>query len=121
LTLNRHFRRYQGRIAVFRKLCGLSQKQFADLFMTTARTVKRWESGRSDMTPHHEFFLTAFVGYVERNGVRDFRRRFVREEPRYGRVGRPGRAVQGKPQRHALPHEHEKTGVRPPRRRTACA
>jgi DNA-binding transcriptional regulator YiaG len=66
-------------VLLTRRLWKLTQHEFAGLFMTTVRTVKRWESGRSGLTAHQQFFLSLFAGYVERNGVPEFRRRFVDE------------------------------------------
>ncbi len=76
--------------AALRRRSRLSQSQFAGLFMTSVRTVRRWEAGMSALTTHQQFFLRLFAGYIERNGVQKFRCRFVRGEPRYGKVGRPG-------------------------------
>ena len=64
-----------NQVVTLRKCWGLSQKQFADLFMTTARTVKRWEAACSRMTPHQRFFLGVFARYVGRYGAAAFRRR----------------------------------------------
>jgi len=75
--------------AALRRRSRLSQSQFAGLFVTSVRTVRRWESGRSALTTHQQFFLRLFAGHIERNGVRAFRCRFVREAPRYGTAGRP--------------------------------
>jgi DNA-binding transcriptional regulator YiaG len=75
--------------AVLRRRSRLSQSQFAGLFMTSVRTVRRWESGQSTLTTHQQFFLRLFAEYIERNGVREFRCRFVREAARYGKPGRP--------------------------------
>jgi len=83
--------RTQRRVAAFRKQLGLSQPQFGDLFMTTERTVKRWESGQLAMTPHQQYFLERFAEYVKRKGLKAFRRRFAAEQPRYGKRGRPAR------------------------------
>jgi DNA-binding transcriptional regulator YiaG len=81
--------RASGEAAGLRRRSRLSQAQFASLFMTSARTVRRWEAGLSALTTHQQFFLRLFAEYIERNGVREFRRRFVRGEPRYGKAGRP--------------------------------
>ena len=43
---------------------------------------RRWEAGLSALTTHQQFFLKLFTGYIERNGVREFRRRFVAKTPR---------------------------------------
>ncbi len=76
-------------ITLARKNWGLSQDQFAGLFMTTVRTVRRWEARQFSPTDHQLWFLHMFVGYVARHGLRRFLRRFVREERRYGKPGRP--------------------------------
>lgn len=75
--------------AALRRRSRLSQAQFAGLFVTSVRTVRRWEAGLSALTTHQQFFLRLFAGYIERNGVREFRCRFVREAARYGKPGRP--------------------------------
>jgi hypothetical protein len=75
--------------AALRRRSRLSQAQFASLFMTSVRTVRRWEARLSALTTRQRFFLRLFVMYIERNGVPEFRRRFVREAPRYGKAGRP--------------------------------
>ena len=75
--------------AALRRRSRLSQSQFAALFMTSVRTVRRWGAGMSALTTHQQFFLRLFAEYIERNGVQKFRCRFVRGEPRYGKVGRP--------------------------------
>ncbi len=81
--------RASGEAVALRRRSRLSQAQFASLFMTSVRTVRRWEAGLSALTTHQQFFLRLFAGYIERNGVREFRRRFVSGEPRYGKAGRP--------------------------------
>jgi DNA-binding transcriptional regulator YiaG len=81
--------RASGEASALRRRLRLSQAQFAHLFMTGVRTVRRWEARLSALTRHQQFFLQLFVRYVERNGVREFRRRFVREAPRHGKAGRP--------------------------------
>ena len=70
--------------AALRRRLRLSQAQFGSLFMSTKRTVRRWEADESDLTMHQQYFLRLFVRYIEWHGVREFRRRFVCEEPRYG-------------------------------------
>jgi DNA-binding transcriptional regulator YiaG len=82
-------RRANDEAAALRRGSRLSQSQFASLFMTGARTVRQWEAGLSALTTHQQWFLKLFVRYIERNGVREFRRRFIREVPRYGKAGRP--------------------------------
>ena len=82
-------RKQTNQVVTLRKRWGLSQKQFARLFMTTARTLKRWEAQRSGLTPHQQYFLGVFARYVQRNGLKAFRRRFVGEKPRYAKRGRP--------------------------------
>ena len=82
-------RRASDGAAALRRRSRLSQAQFAGLFMTTVRTVRRWEAGLSGLTTHQQFFLRLFAMFIERNGVREFRRRFVGGAPRYGKAGRP--------------------------------
>jgi len=76
-------------IAALRKRWGLSQSQLARLLMTNRREIRRWEGGEDVPEPHQQWFLQLFVEYVRTNGLRAFRRRFMREAPRYGKVGRP--------------------------------
>jgi hypothetical protein len=82
-------RKQANPVVTLRKRWRLSQMQLASLFMTTARSVKRWEGGRSGLTPHQQYFLGVFARYVARYGVKAFRRRFVGEKPRYAKRGRP--------------------------------
>ena len=81
--------RANGVAATLRRRSRLSQSQFASLFMATTRTVRRWEARLSALTTHQQFFLRLFVMYIERNGLPEFRRRFVGQAPRYGKAGRP--------------------------------
>ncbi len=76
-------------VAKLRRVWGLSQKQFAELFMTSMRTVRRWEAGEYKPDAREQMFLRAFSSYARAHGVIAFRRRFVRQAPRYGRRGRP--------------------------------
>jgi hypothetical protein len=85
-------RRASDEAAALRRRSRLSQSQFASLFMTSVRTVRRWEAGLSALTMHQQFFLRLFAEYIERNGVREFRCRFVSGAPRYGKAGRPAKA-----------------------------
>lgn len=57
--------------------------------MTSIRTVRRWENGEYKPDAREQMFLRAFSSYVRANGLTAFRRRFVRQAPRYGKVGRP--------------------------------
>jgi len=69
----------------------LSKTQFADLFMTTRRTVMRWEDHLYSPTPHQRWLMEGFLEYVKANGRRAFLRRFVRHTPRYQRSARPSK------------------------------
>ena len=75
-------RQARGNAAALRQRLRLSQLQFAGLFITTARTVRRWEGGHCDLTWHQQWFLTLFKRYLKRSGVHAFRRRFVLDAPR---------------------------------------
>jgi hypothetical protein len=87
--LARWNRRASDEAAKLRRRTRLSQSQFADLFMTTVRTVRRWEGGQCALTTHQQYFLRLFAMYIEWNGVCGFRQQFVREGARYGKAGRP--------------------------------
>jgi DNA-binding transcriptional regulator YiaG len=76
-------------VASMRRRWRLSQAQFADLFMTDVRVVKRWEAHEAKPTIRHQWFLRLFALYVKEHGLGTFRRRFVGQRPRYGRRGRP--------------------------------
>ena len=82
-------RRASDEAAALRRRARLSQSQFASLFMTTVRTVRRWEARCSALTTRQQFFLRLFMMYVERNGLGALRHRFLPEALRYGSVGRP--------------------------------
>lgn len=60
---------------------GLSQAQFAHLFMTSVRTVKRWETRQAEPDDHERWFLGLFGRYVQQHGLGKFRERFVRPGP----------------------------------------
>src|ERR1019366_5310907 len=76
-------------VARLRREWGLSQSQFARLFLTDVRTMKRWQAREMKPTPRHRWLLRLFALYVERKGLRAFRHRFFRQNPRYGKPGRP--------------------------------
>jgi DNA-binding transcriptional regulator YiaG len=80
-------------VAIMRRRWRLSQAQFAGLFMTDVRVVKRWEAHEAQPTIRHQWFLRLFALYVKEHGLGTFRRRFVGQRPRYGRRGRPTNAV----------------------------
>jgi DNA-binding transcriptional regulator YiaG len=63
----------------------LTKVQFADLFMTTRRTVMRWENHLYSPTTHQQWLMERFLEYIKTNGRRAFLRRFVRHTPRYQR------------------------------------
>ena len=63
----------------------LSKVQFADLFMTTRRTVMRWEAHLYGPTPDQQWLMERFLEYIKTNGRRAFLRRFVRQRSRYQR------------------------------------
>jgi transcriptional regulator with XRE-family HTH domain len=71
---------------------GLSQSQFAALFMTDTRTVRRWENGQLPLSLRHQWFFGLFVQYARNNGVDRFLNRFVADEHgRFSQAGRPQR------------------------------
>jgi DNA-binding transcriptional regulator YiaG len=76
-------------MAAFREKWGLSQRQFAALFATDIRSVRRWEHGQLSPSPRQRWCLWLLVQYVNRNGLRAFQRRLVRQSPRYRKPGRP--------------------------------
>ncbi len=78
-----------SQMARMRERWRLSQRQFARLFVTSVRTVRRWEGYKYAPTLHQQWFLGLFVQWAEQHGIRKFRRRFVRGTPRYGKPGRP--------------------------------
>lgn len=61
-----------------RKCWRLAQREFAGLFMTTVRTVRRWEHREFAPTPHQQWFLRVLSAYANIHGLREFRARFVR-------------------------------------------
>ena len=69
----------------------LSRAQFANLFVTSIRTARRWEIHLSTPTPNQQWFMERFVEFVKTNGRRAFLRRFVRQAPRYQSPGRPSK------------------------------
>jgi DNA-binding transcriptional regulator YiaG len=104
LTAAEHVQRRDQMLAIWeRKACDemtrmrrkwrLSQAQMARLFMVDVRAIRRWETHEITPTRRHQLFLALLVNYVEANGLNAFRRRFVRQAPRYKRVGRPRRAL----------------------------
>ena len=80
-----------NRFAESRRLWLLSQTQFADLFLTTKRSIRRWEEHRFCPAPTQQWFLELFTKYIQKNGRRAFLRRFVREGGRYRSPGRPSK------------------------------
>jgi DNA-binding transcriptional regulator YiaG len=76
-------------MAAFRKKWKLSARQFSELFGTGIRGVQWWESHKHTPAPRYRWVLELFRRYVGRNGVSAFRRRFVRQPPRYRKPGRP--------------------------------
>jgi len=76
-------------VASMRRRWRLSQAQFAGLFMTDVRVIKRWEAHEAQPPIRHQWFLRLFALYVKEHGLGKFRRRFVGQRPRYGRRGRP--------------------------------
>jgi DNA-binding transcriptional regulator YiaG len=77
--------------AAIRRKWRLSQAQFANLFMTSERTVRRWEAHMYGPAPNQRWLMGRFVEYVETNGRRAFLRRFVRQTARYQSPGRPSK------------------------------
>jgi len=87
--------------AAIRRDWRLSKVQFADLFMTTRRTVRRWEDHLYGPTPHQQWLMERFLEYIKTNGRRAFLRRFVRQRPRYQSPARPSKrkSVRGRARR----------------------
>jgi DNA-binding transcriptional regulator YiaG len=69
------------KMVLARKHWGLSQRQFANLFMTTVRTVRRWEKREFAPTPHQQWFLGVFANYVRERGLVQLREHFVFHQP----------------------------------------
>jgi len=76
-------------MAAARRKWKLSQKQFAGLFFTSPPTVERWESRQFSPSLHQQWLLGLLASYAREHGMAAFRRRFVRQPPRYGKRGRP--------------------------------
>jgi DNA-binding transcriptional regulator YiaG len=76
-------------MAAIRRKWKLSLRQFAELFLTSARTVRRWEGREFNPTPHQHWCLSILVRYAEQKGITAFRRRFVQQPGRYSKPGRP--------------------------------
>jgi len=60
-----------------RRRLRLTQAGFADLLLAGQRTIQGWEARRESPTMRRRWFLRLFALYVEKYGVRAFRRRFV--------------------------------------------
>jgi len=84
-----------GRMARARWRWGLSQGQFARLFMTSVRTVRRWEDRQFAPTPHQQWFLGLFEKYIAKEGLAAFLSRFVRQTSRYQAAGPVARSARG--------------------------
>jgi DNA-binding transcriptional regulator YiaG len=102
--------------AAIRRQWRLSLAQFANLFMTSIRTARRWEIHLSTPTPNQQWFMERFVEFVKTNGRRTFLRRFVRQAPRFQRPGRPSkrktlRGKAGRPTTRKLRETNEAAAV----------
>jgi DNA-binding transcriptional regulator YiaG len=72
-----------------RRQWNLSEQQFAKVLGASLRTVKYWEAGESVPQQHQRWILELLRRYTQQHGVRELRRRFVGEQPRYAKAGRP--------------------------------
>jgi DNA-binding transcriptional regulator YiaG len=72
-VVSREGRRSCDKMAAFRRKAGLSQRQFAQLFTTSERTVRHWEGHKFTPTPHQQWFLGILVRYEKQNGITAFR------------------------------------------------
>jgi len=78
-----------GQLPLLRQELALSQARFAKLFLTTARTVRRWESRETFPTEHQQWFGYILMRSAARHGIRKFVRRFIAGKRRLSRPGRP--------------------------------
>ena len=76
-------------MAALRREWKLSLRQFAELFLTSARTVRRWEGHEFSPTPHQQWFVSILVRYVKQKGITALQQRFVQQPPRFQKRGRP--------------------------------
>ena len=96
-VLSREGRRSCDRMAAFRRKVALSQRQFAQLFTTSGRTVRHWERRKFTPTPHQQWLLGILVRYAKQNGITAFQHRFVGEPARFARPGRPPNVARDNP------------------------
>ena len=64
-------------MAKMRRRLRLTRRQFADLFMTSLRTVERWETHTRRPSTRHQWQLRLLAQYAKERGLATFRRRFV--------------------------------------------
>ena len=76
-------------IRAARQRWGLSQAQFASLFATSVRSVRRWENGQLEPREHQLWIFGLLIGYASVNGVKQFLLRFVNQAGRLSNPGRP--------------------------------
>lgn len=76
-------------VRVTRRRWGLSQSQFARLFATSVRTVRRWETGQLEPQEHQQWLFSLLLNYANINGVNRLLRRFLQESGRFSKPGRP--------------------------------
>lgn len=79
-------------VRVARRRWRLSQAQFAMLFATSVRTVRRWESGQLEPREHQKWLLALLIDYARTQGNDRLVQRFVNEPGRLCKAGRPCRS-----------------------------
>jgi DNA-binding transcriptional regulator YiaG len=76
-------------IRTARRRWGLSQAQFASLFATSVRSVRRWESSQLEPREHQLWIFSLLIGYASAYGVKQFLLRFANQAGRLSKPGRP--------------------------------
>jgi len=76
-------------VRITRQHWGVSQSQFATLFATSVRSVRRWENGQLEPRGHQLWLFGLLVEYATVHGLDQFLRRFVNQTGRLSRAGRP--------------------------------
>lgn len=76
-------------IRAARRRWGLSQAQFASLFATSMRSVRRWENAQLLPREQQLWIFSLLIEYARTNGTKCFLRRFVQQGGRLSKPGRP--------------------------------
>ena len=76
-------------IMAIRRRWRVSQAEFAELLMSTTRSVRRWETGSSSPGIREQWILSLLEQYRLRHGSAHFLDRFVEGTDRFGKRGRP--------------------------------